>query len=67
MVIRLKNEVLWNNVNCTGSVLTTATEPDCGQIARSQSAGSRHHFVNYDPVPQFDRGYYLSITIILKS
>jgi len=39
----------------TSSVLTTATEPDCGQIARSQSAGSRHHFVNYDPVPQFDR------------
>lgn len=39
----------------TSSVLTTATEPDCIQIARSQSAGSRHHFVNYDPVPHFDR------------
>ena len=41
-----------------GSVLTTATE-DSHQITRSQSAGSRHHYVNYEPVPHFDRGIAL--------
>lgn len=40
----------------TSSVLTTATD-DAGFTTRSQSTGSRHHFVNYEPVVrQLDRG-----------
>jgi len=38
----------------TSSVLTTATE-DSQQFTRSQSTGSRHHYVNYEPVPHFER------------